>query len=339
MHDRSRTEPSGRRFPHAAARAPLASLLLLLGTLLPLGGCDGPDAPWTPAQSDLVFTSDHEGNSEIYLREAGSEEWLNLTLDEGADSWPVWSPDGERIAFQSDRAGNLDVYVMDADGSDVQRLTHSPAHDMLPAWSPDGRQLTFASWRFRPGDRAIEVHTYVMDANGKGQRRLIEAPPRTSSGAAWAPEGQGFLVTRRIGEQGPDLFLVDVAGSVIRRLTDDEAANGAPEFSPDGSWIAHHADTGTVSSIVVRDLEGTDVRRVVDHGRNWYPHWSPDGNWLTWTGEVGSSGVDADEAGDTAAAVTVDLDLLAAPVEGSAEPVVLVGGPGRQSEGRWRPWR
>ena len=84
----------------------------------------------------IAFTSDRDGNNEIYVMNAqdGSNQ-TNLTIDPATDEFPSWSPDGENIAFTSARDGNTEIYVMNAqDGSNQTRLTDNPASDALPEW-------------------------------------------------------------------------------------------------------------------------------------------------------------------------------------------------------------
>lgn len=277
-----------------------------------------------PPQADLVLSSNRDGDNDIYLLPAGSSDWINLTNHPGGDNWPVWSPDGSRIAFQSDRGGSLDVWVMDADGSNLQQLTTDPEPDYLPVWSPDGSQLSFASWRAEPGDTIRANHIYLMNADGTGQVRLFSESPGTSAEASWAPDGSGWVLSRKTGEEPSDVFLIDDSGAVIGRLTEDGASNGTAAFSPNGTQIAYYADRGDVSELVIAASDGSEPRTLLSQGQNYYPRWSPDGRWIVFTAAV-------------VPGQTNDLDVLAIPVDGSGPPVTLAGGPGREAEGSWRP--
>lgn len=213
---------------------------------------------------------------------------------------------------------------MDADGSDPHRLTTDPEPDYLPVWSPDGSQLSFASWRWEPGDTVRANHIYMMNADGTGQVRLFPESPGTSTDASWAPDGSGWVLSRKTGEEPTDIFAVDGSGAVIGRLTEDDASNGTAAFSPDGSQIAYYADRGEVSELVIAASDGSDPRTLLGQGLNYYPHWSPDGRWIVFTA-AGASGQ------------SNDYDVLAVPADGSGSPVTLAAGPGREAEGRWRP--
>lgn len=283
---------------------------------------------WSPTDSDLVFMSNHEGNGEIYLLPAGMTEWINLTRHPAGDNWPEWSPDGSRIAFQSDRGGNLDIFLMDADGSNPVQLTDDPAHDYLPTWTPDGDHLYFASWRAEPGDGdEPAVHVYRMNADGSEALRVFAESPGTSTTPMPSPDGSAMAMARKPGEQKQDLFLVDGMGSILRQLTDDGTANGGASFSPDGQWLAFHADRGDISTLEIIHPDGTGRRTILDDGaRNWGPRFAAAGDWVVYT----TAAIPDNDA---------DLDIRAVPLDGSSPPITLAGGPGRQAEGRWRPGR
>jgi WD40 repeat protein len=128
----------------------------------------------------LAFTSDRDGNSEIYVMNADGTGLINLTNNPAFDGYPAWSPDGSKIAFDTNRDGNREVYVMSADGTGPINVTKSPAFDGHPAWSPDGSRITFTSGR----DRNAEI--YVMDADGTGLVNLTNNPGEDSD-PAWRP--------------------------------------------------------------------------------------------------------------------------------------------------------
>ena len=90
---------------------------------------------WSPDGQRLAFSSNWDGNFEVYSREPDGT-LTRLTDDPAIDGHPAWSSDGKWIVFASDRAGNLDLYVMRADGGGVRQLTDHEAADRAPVWSP-----------------------------------------------------------------------------------------------------------------------------------------------------------------------------------------------------------
>ena len=76
-------------------------------------GHPGP-AAFPGTNGKISFSSDRDGNREIYVMDAAGTNQTNLTNSAAQDYEPAWSPDGSKIAFRSDRDGNGEIYVMDA---------------------------------------------------------------------------------------------------------------------------------------------------------------------------------------------------------------------------------
>ena len=60
---------------------------------------------WSPDGKRIAFTSNRDGNYEIYVMNADGTGLRNLTQPPGAGQLRAWSPDGKRLAFISNRDG------------------------------------------------------------------------------------------------------------------------------------------------------------------------------------------------------------------------------------------
>ncbi len=301
--------------------------MLTVAIVLLIAGCSPGPESWTPSDSDLVFASRRDGNSDIYLLRAGDSVWTKLTDDPAPENWPVWSPDGKKIAYQKWVDGKLDVWVMDADGGNQTRLTEEPDHDYIPAWTPDGTYITFGSWRTEEGDTGRANHIYIMNTDGSDQRRFLQDSPGTSTSPSWSPDGSMFAMNMSVGNDRTEIFLFDKDGNKLRQVTEgDTTYFGSPEFSPDGSSIVYYADNGATSKLVIADLNGAVTQELLTEGQNWYGRWSPDGNWIVYTAAV--PGTDQK-----------DLDIMAVDIRDPSGSVLLAGGPTREAEGSWKPGR
>jgi len=78
--------------------------------------CVYPVLAQAPITAKIAFTSNREGNSEIYIMNPDGSEPVNLTRHRANDFSPTRSPTGEQILFVSDRGKTSDLYLMDADG-------------------------------------------------------------------------------------------------------------------------------------------------------------------------------------------------------------------------------
>jgi TolB protein len=207
----------------------------------------------------------------------------------GLEEDPTWSPDRRRLAYRDSRRGinlNDEIYVMSRDGSRRRNLTNSPyTNDWGPAWSPDGKLIAFNS--------GFELH--VMRPNGQGRRRItgIEAEYPT-----WSPDGRRLafmsIQPHATGsDPNYDIYVVNLDGTGLRRLTDWPGQDGWPAWSPDGRSIAYTTSQdsagqfrgrGPYLDIYLMRPDGSDKRRVVHHSFGAFPDWSPDGELIMFTG-------------------------------------------------------
>jgi len=109
----------------------------------------------------IAFTTNRDGNQEIYLMKADDGTDLrNLSNNSASDSQAAVSSDGRTILFTSDRDGNQEIYSVSEDGSGLVNLTNNGANDSLAVWFRGGNWIAFTSNR----DGNSEV--YVMTPDG-----------------------------------------------------------------------------------------------------------------------------------------------------------------------------
>jgi TolB protein len=115
-HDIRRFDPKKR-----------ASSLLLGGRLYNF-------EPAISSAGDVAFSSNREGDYEIWLLRSGSEEPRRLTRDPAYDGQPAFSPDGSKIAFLSRRGGSGRIWILDLASGETSRLPVD-GELRLPVWS------------------------------------------------------------------------------------------------------------------------------------------------------------------------------------------------------------
>jgi len=112
--------------------------------------------PQWSAKDRISFTTNRDGDFEIYSINPDGTDLRRLTRSHGVDGHQIWSPDGEWIMFSSARLGFKDerplleripqpygeLFVMRADGTQVRQVTDNQWEDATPGWAPEGKALT-----------------------------------------------------------------------------------------------------------------------------------------------------------------------------------------------------
>lgn len=75
-----------------------------------------PDGKW------LAFTSDEQGNPDVYIMPTEGGSVRQLTFHESSDVAASWSPDSRRVYFDSNRQNGNTTYQVDIDGGTPRRL-------------------------------------------------------------------------------------------------------------------------------------------------------------------------------------------------------------------------
>jgi TolB protein len=223
-------------------------------------------AAFPGSNGKIAFSSNRDGDFEIWTMEPDGSDPEPLTANVARDSEPTWSADGSRIAFVSERDGDSEIYVMNADGSDETRLSNNGAVDRYPAWSPDGSRIAFVSTR--DGDSEI----FVMNADGSNQTRLtnndfVDVSP------AWSPDGAKIAFERQ--GVGNGIHVMDPDGSDEAPIGPTPIFGDYLDWAPDGTKIAF----SNSFDILTVTASGTTVVNLTNDGPptfQRFPAWAPD---------------------------------------------------------------
>jgi Tol biopolymer transport system component len=179
---------------------------------------------------------------------------------------PSWSADGRRLVLVIGGA----VWRVNGDGQRLARVTgRSVVDPESPAWSPDGKEIAFAA-----RTRGSNFDIYVCRSDGGKLRRLTRSP-LADEHPSWSRDGRRIVFARAISALRSEVWLMSATGSSQRRV----GYGGAPDWSPDGRWIAVTLGRG----IAVMRPDGTALTRLVDGpGMAGDPAWSPDGRWIVF---------------------------------------------------------
>ena len=212
-----------------------------------------------------------------------------LSSDQGPLPAPV--PPGHALAYVSQGLANQDdIFLLSADATSDVNLTTNNAYDSWPAWSPDGLTLAFESDR----DDIHHTDIYVLTLSSGAVSRLTADTAHHDGQPAWSPLGNRIAFVSDRDSAGFDIYLMDVNGTNVKRLTTDVANSAEPAWSPDGSKIAFANDSGGpvgVGDIYVVDTSGAGKVNLTHHpASDLTPAWSPDGTKIAFMSDRDAGG-------------------------------------------------
>lgn len=238
-----------------------------------------------PGDTTIIFGSTHLGGDacppEPERREDGKYLWpvystydifvadlkgniINQLTDEpGYDAEATVSRQGDKIVFTSDRSGDLELYTMDIDGSNVQQVTFELGYDGGAFFSPDGTKLIFRSSR-----------------------------PQTEEEKA---EYKQLLSEGLVAPTDMELYICNVDGSDLRKITDLGGANWAPFFHPSGEKVIfssnHKSHGGFSFNLYMVNLDGTGLEQITyDEVFAAFPMFSNDGKRIVFASNRNNGG-------------------------------------------------
>jgi TolB protein len=176
---------------------------------------------WSPDGSKIAFTTNRDGNPEIYVMNADGSNVRRMTNSPGIDVSPTWSPTGGQLAWVSDRTGTARIYIMNADGTGQRVLINEEC--FRPTWaSGKFNEIAYAG-KSGPG-YDIKIYSFA-----EGTSRRITDGIGSNESPAFSPNGRhvAFTSTRNGKVQ---VYTIARDGNDLRQIT-REGNNKYPNWS------------------------------------------------------------------------------------------------------------
>jgi acylaminoacyl-peptidase len=241
---------------------------------------------WSPDGSRLVFISDRDGSSQIWVRYMDTGQMSRITNLRHPPEGLAWSPDGTRLSFTS-------LVPRPAPG-----VADLPAAPVGATWAEPAQVIDELVYRFNgPGYLTPGFHhLFVVPAEGGTPRQISSGDFHhggvfRASPATWTPDGAYLVMSanrRPDWESEPldtEVLEFSVADGAARALTDRRGPDGSPTVSPDGRLIAYlgfddRYQGYQVTRLYVMNRDGSGSRVLSrDFDRSvGNPRWATDGS-------------------------------------------------------------
>jgi TolB protein len=191
-----------------------------------------------------------------------------------------------KLAFISDRERqrvrgtgqqnreSKEVWISDYDGSNQRRITLTNELNAGPSWSPDGRAIAYSSWRKVPTGGGIDIYVSrifqgILENPTKGRTESNMQP-------VYSPDGTRIAFASNRSDSNNEIYVMNVDGSGLRRLTNHPAADAVPTWSPNGAQIAFTSDrSGTPQIYIMSSTDGSGLRKISSESNADRATWSP----------------------------------------------------------------
>lgn len=248
---------------------------------------DGRQIVWV----ETVLDKDEDTyRAALWLSDVNGANPRQLTSCQYRDTFPRWSPDGSTIAFLSNRPATVpsenatgkqdtkaasQIWLIAPDGGEARQLTSHPNGATRITWSPDGRKIAFtAADDVDPDDQ----FTAPVTVGGHADEVIVHD-------IRYRGDGKGLLT------QYTHLWAIDIATREAVQLTDADANDAAPEWSPDGrkiAFIGNRRDDRrqhSANTVQIVPANGGEVRTIAPDDAVFSGiSWSPDGKRLAFIG-------------------------------------------------------
>lgn len=228
--------------------------------------------------SRIAFSSNFEGNSELYL--LTRDRLTRLTNDSATDEWPVPDSKGGSIVFTSNRSGNFDIHVLDLKTREVKRMTQDPRDEVSPSWSADDR---FIYYDLKTGRNTWQ--TMKLDPGSGRSEPLFPGSPYRTTIVPFENRAGGEIFFTAKALMGWFVAKYDVRTGKYTDLT--KSGNCRPKVSPDGRKVAYvcFEDDG-LGDIFLMNTDGsqkTNLTKDRTSSYDYYPCFSPRGDMIVFS--------------------------------------------------------
>ncbi len=170
-----------------------------------------------------------------------------------------FSTDGKQIVYQAYPVGYpfYQIYTQSLKDGSPRRVSPGRGRTTCSYFTPDGNQILFASSHTDPKIAITEKAARDLAAKGGRRRYQWDFDPHM------------------------DIYVCDLDGTHLKRLTDAPGYDAEGSYSTDGKQIVFTSSRDGDPDIFIMDADGKNVRQLTDvDGYDGGPFFSPDGKWV-----------------------------------------------------------
>jgi len=178
------------------------------------------------------------------------------------------SPDGQRIAVGIEER-ETQVWLYDSARETLSRLTFEGTN-LNPTWSPDGKRIAFIG----------ESNIFWQPSDGSGVMERLTTNEYFQSPFSWSPDGQLLAFSQTDPITGYDIWILKLGNRKAQPFLRTPFNEAAPEFSPDGKWLAYISNESGRYEVYVQPYPGPGGKWQISTDGGTEPMWNRNGREL-----------------------------------------------------------
>jgi tricorn protease len=221
-----------------------------------------PDGKW------LAFTSDEQGNNNVYITPASGGDVRQLTFHEASDNVCSWSADSRAVYFESNRYNNVTVYSVSIEGGTPRRLfagyfntiTHLVENpvDHVFYFNDASEGYNYPTRKGYRGENNPDIKSW--NPSQQEYRQLTTSPGKD----LWPSVDRNGTLYWATDEAGGEYNIARLENGKTRVLTSFATGIQHPEVSRDGRKVVftkdylihlYDTETGEITIPVIRVFE------------------------------------------------------------------------------------
>jgi dipeptidyl aminopeptidase/acylaminoacyl peptidase len=233
----------------------------------------------------IVWSSNRDGNHEIYKADVSTGRILRLTNHPNVDYLSRFSPDGHQISFLRSRrpwvsfreVDGWDLMLMNADGTNVRRLAERAYH---AKWTPDGAAITFVR----------DNKVMALDVASGGERLVYDGADEATAGRlddpVLGPSSRLAFALKGVSRARRGVGILSLATRTFERVSPEPSACEISWIGSTGRvvWVEGTGRGGT--RIMHTPAPGGPPEELIDlpgaYSHEYFPTVSNDARWLIW---------------------------------------------------------
>jgi len=234
-----------------------------------------------------IFSATREGILVYQTGESSLERILSWTSretgasgsigDTGSIYFPKISPDGRRaiVEMRGDHEEGTDLWLVELESGLRTRFTFAEGDETHALWTPDGSAVIYT----RTSEGKFTIMRQPVEGTASAQTLCEGASAMLSTGIS--PDGEILLMRFDVEGKKQNVYKLAInAGTEPEPLIETDKIESGAVWSPDGKWIAYHAESSNRFDIYVAPADGAGRKWQLSRMGTVWPAWSEDGSKL-----------------------------------------------------------